>query len=175
MPSEKILEQKKQVVADLCEKLKNSASGVLVDYSGTSVANDTKLRKNLREAGVNYSVVKNTLVKFAAKEAGLEGLDDVLNGTTALATSENDLVAPAKILSEFAKDNENFKIKAGFIEEKVVSLAEVEALAKLPSKEVLLAQVLGGLNAPITGFANVLNGNIRGLVIALNAIAQQKA
>ncbi len=164
MPSQKVLEQKKALVADLSEKMKNSVSGVLVNYSGITVADDTKLRKELREAGVYYTVVKNTLVKLALKEAGIEGLDDVLNGTTALAMSENDLIAPAKILHEFASKNEKFELKAGFMEGKALDKAEVEKIAKLPSKENLLCMVL-----------YALNGNISGLARALQAVVDQKS
>lgn len=175
MPSEKVLKEKQQLVADLSEKLKGAAAGVLVDYKGINVEDDTKLRKELREAGVEYSVVKNTMLRFAAKEAGLEELSSVLEGTTALAVSAEDPVAAAKILSGYAEKSDNFSIKLGFVDGKVIDVAGVEALAKLPSKEVLVAQVLGGLNAPISGFANVLNANLRGLVIALDQIAQKSA
>lgn len=175
MPSEKILEQKKQIVAELTEKLKSACAGVIVDYKGINVADDTKLRKELREAGVDYFVVKNTLLSRAAKEAGIEGLDPVLEGTTALAVSMEDHVAAARILCKFAEKNKSIKTKAGFVEGKVIDVAEVENLAKLPSKEVLIAQVLGGLNAPITGFVTVLNGTMKGLVVALNAIAEKQS
>jgi large subunit ribosomal protein L10 len=174
MPSDKVLAEKQQIVTQLAAQLKNACAGVLVDYKGITVADDTKLRTELRKAGVNYSVKKNTLVKLAAKQIGLEGLDDILNGTTALATSDSDLVAPAKILSQYAEKNKKLKIKAGFIEGKSISAIQVAALAKLPTKEVLISQVLAGFNAPITSFANVLNANLRGLVVALNAIAEQK-
>jgi large subunit ribosomal protein L10 len=174
MPSEKVLASKQQIVTKLAEQLKNACAGVLVDYKGITVADDTLLRNELRKAGVNYSVQKNTLIKFAAKQIGLKGLDDVLNGTTALATSNSDLVAPAKILSLYAEKNKKLKIKAGFIEGKAVSDVQVAALAKLPPKEVLIAQVLAGFNTPISGFVNVLNANLRGLVVALNAIAEKK-
>lgn len=175
MPSEKILEQKKQIVADLSEKLKNSVAGVVVDYKGINVADDTKLRKELREAGVDYFVVKNTLLSRAAAIAGIEGLDPVLEGTTALALSAEDHVVAARVLCKFAETNKNLKPKAGFVEGKVMSAAEVENLSKLPSKEVLVAQALSGLNAPITGFVTVLNGTIKGLVVALNAIAEKQS
>lgn len=175
MPSEKVLEQKKQIVSDLTEKLKKASAGVIVDYKGINVADDTKLRKELREAGVEYAVVKNTLLRFAVQAAGLEGVEPVLEGTTALAVSENDCVAAAKILSEYAEKNKNFSLKAGFVEGKVLDVKGVEALAKLPSREVLVAQTLGGLNAPITGLVGVLNANLRGLVCALNAIAQKQS
>ncbi len=174
MPSEKILAEKQQIVDELSEKMKSAVSGVLVDYKGITVENDTKLRAELRKAGVYYSVKKNTIIRLAARKAGLEGLEEVLTGTTAIAVSETDITAPAKILAQFASKNEAFNIKAGFVEGKTVSSKEVDDLAKLPSKEVLLAKFLGGLNAPISGFVNVLNGNLRGLVVALNAIAEQK-
>ncbi len=175
MPSEKILEQKKQIVNGLTEQLKGACAGVLVNYKGISVADDTKLRKELREAGVSYAVVKNTLLKRAAGEAGLSGLDTVLEGTTALAVSQDDYTAAARILSNYAKGSKTFEIKAGFAEGKILSAAEVDDLAQLPSKEVLIAKVLGGFNAPISGFVGVLNATLTGLVVALNAIAEKKA
>ena len=175
MPNAKVLEKKKQVVADLAEQMKEAVTGVLVDYRGLTVEQDTALRKKLREANVRYSVVKNTLTRFAIKEIGLEDLDPILNGPTSLATSKEDMIAPARILADYAKTNDKLEIKAGFIEGKVVGASEIKALAALPPKEVLVARVLGGLNAPISGLVNVLNGNIRGLVVALNAIAEQKA
>ena len=175
MPSEKILEQKKALVASLTDKLKNSCAGVIVNYKGINVSDDTKLRKELREAGVEYFVVKNTLLQRAAKEAGLDGLDPVLEGTTAIAISKDDHVAAARILCKFAEGNDFFKAKAGFIEGKVISEAEVNNLAKLPTKEVPVAKALGGLNAPLSGFVTVLTGTIRGIVVALNAIAEKQS
>lgn len=175
MPSEKILEQKKQIVADLTEKLQNSCAGVVVSYKGITVEQDTKLRRELREAGVDYAVVKNTLLSRAAKNAGIEGMDPVLEGTTALAVSKEDYAAAARILCGFAEKNKFFKTKAGFIDGKLLDEAGVVGLSKLPTKEVLIAQVLGGLNAPISGFATVLNGTLKGLVVALNAIAEKQS
>lgn len=175
MPSEKVLLEKQQVVADLVEKLQKSVAGVLVDYKGINVAEDTLLRKSLREAGVDYSVIKNSLLKLAFEQVGYSDLTTVLSGTTALAVSESDPVAAAKILSKFAEGKkDSFNLKAGFVEGDVLDVAGVDRLAKLPSREELVAKTLGSLNAPITGFVNVLNGNIRGLVVALNAIAEQK-
>lgn len=174
MPSEKILESKKQKVAELAEKLKAAHSGVLVEYKGITVAEDTKLRKELREAGVEYTVVKNTLLNLAAEQVGLDGLAEVLSGTTALAVSE-DYIAPARILSQFADKSKTFKIKAGFVDGGVVDAKGVGDLAKLPPREVLIAKALGGLNAPISGFVGVLNANLRGLVCALNAIAEKQS
>ena len=174
MPSAKALEQKKAIVAELSEKLKASCAGVLVNYQGINVTDDTALRKELREAGVQYMVAKNTLLKRATEDAKISGLESSFEGATAIAISENDYVAASKILCGFAKEHEFFKIKSGFIDGKVIDSKEVSNLAKLPSREVLIAQVLGGLNAPISGLANVLNGTIRGLVVALNAIAQKQ-
>lgn len=174
LPSEKILEQKKAMVAELAERIQNSVAGVLVNYKGITVADDTKLRKELREAGVSYTVVKNTLLKRAAESADLSGLEPVLEGTTALATSPEDYVAAARILSDYADKNKDFQIKAGFVEGGLLSVDEIKDLAKLPSKEVLVAKALGGLNAPISGFVTVLNGNLRGLACVLSAIAEQK-
>ncbi len=174
MPSAKALEQKKAIVSELTEKFKSSCAGVVVSYQGINVADDTKLRKNLRESGVEYMVAKNTLLRRAAKEAGLEDLNSVFEGSTAIAISENDYVAASKILCEFAKEHEFFKIKSGFIDSSVIDEKEIKNLAKLPSREVLIAQVLGGLNAPIAGLANVLNGMVRSLVVALSAIAQKQ-
>ncbi len=175
MPSEKILEQKKAIVAELAEKLKASCAGVIVNYKGITVADDTKLRKELREAGVEYLVVKNTLLRRAAEIAGIDGLDSVLEGTTAIALSKDDYVAPARIVCKFSEGKNFYDVKAGFIDGKFSSKEEVEELSKLPSKEVLIAKALGGLNAPITGLVTVLNGTIKGLVVALNAIAEKKS
>jgi len=163
LPSEKVLESKKQLVVDLTEKLKNATAGVLIDYKGISVADDTALRKDFREAGVEYTVVKNTMLRFAAKNAGLDGLDSVLSGTTALAIS-NDAVASAKVATKYAdKIKKGFEIKAGFMDGEVLDIAKVIEVGKLPSKEQLVGQLL-----------SVLTANIRGMAVALNAIAEQK-
>ncbi len=174
MPSEKILEQKKQLVAQLTEKLQNSVAGVVVSYQGITVADDTKLRKELREAGVHYAVVKNTMLSRAAENVGLSELNSVLEGSTAVAVSESDQVAAAKILCKFAETHKTYKIKMGYVEGKVIDKAGVEELGKLPSKEVLVAKALGGLNAPITGLVYVLNANITGLARVLGAIAEKQ-
>jgi len=156
MPSEKILEQKKQVVAELVQTLNGACAGVLVDYKGINVADDTKLRKDLREANVAYTVVKNTLLKLAVKEAKLDELDDKLMGTTALAISNDDHVAAARILGKFADTHKKFEIKSGFLDGKVISLDMVMSLAKLPSREILLATVCNAFNAPISAFARAI-------------------
>ncbi len=156
MPSQKILEEKKQVVAGLSEQFKTAVSGVLVDYCGLTVEQDTQLRNKLREAGVDYKVIKNTLARIAAKEVGFDELDPILNGPTALAVSMTDEVAPAKIISDFAKDNEKLEIKSGFLDGRVVSLDEVKKLAATPNRETLIAKVMGSLNAPVSKLVRTL-------------------
>ena len=175
MPNEKVLEQKKQMVADLSEKLKKSAGGVFVDYQGITVEQDTKMRTELRNAGVEYFVFKNTLAKLAVKDCGYDALLPIFEKMTAIAVSEKDPVAPAKILTSYAEKIETFKIKAGFVEGEVIDEKGVNQLATLPSKEELIAKVLGSLNAPICGLVNVLNGNLRGLACVLQAIHDKKA
>lgn len=175
LPSEKILEQKKQAVSQLSANLKESCVGVIVDYKGISVADDTKLRKELREAGDTYMVVKNTLLSRALQDAGIDGLDSVLEGTTAIAYNSEDYISAAKILSKYSEDHKNFTIKAGFVDGKVLDAEAIKELGRLPSKEVLVAKALGGLNAPIAGFATVLNGTLKGLVVALDAIVQKQS
>lgn len=175
MPSNKVLEQKKQIVQGLTEKIKSAQAIVLADYRGLTVEQDTALRNALRAAGVDYKVVKNTLTSLAMKANGLEDLDSYLSGPTAMAISTTDAVAPAKILAEYAKKFEKLELKAGMVEGKIIDVDGIKALAELPSREVLIAKVLGGFNAPISGFVNVLNANLKGLVVALNAIAEQKA
>ncbi|MHB1653548.1 MAG: 50S ribosomal protein L10 [Desulfitobacteriaceae bacterium] len=162
-------EEKALVIAEIREKFERSAGVVLADYRGLTVAQVTKLRAQLRQAGVEYRVLKNTLVKRAASEVGVEGLDPYLEGPTALAFSA-DPVAPAKVLMEFAKGNKNFQIKAGVLEGKVVGPDGVKALADLPPREVLLAQVLRGIQAPLSGMVNVLQGPIRKFGYALEAL-----
>lgn len=157
MPSESVLNAKKQVVSELIEKLKAVATGVVIDYRGLSVEEDTELRRKFREAGVEYSVVKNTLLRFASKEVGLGELDEVLHGPTAIATHNEDLVAPAKIFADFAKTHEKVSIKAGFMEGNVISIDEVKALAATPSKEILISKLMGSMNAPISALARLLN------------------
>jgi len=164
MPSEKALSEKKAIVESLSKKMSNSAAGVLVDYKGITVADDTKLRKELREAGVEYMVVKNTLLKFAAEANGYGEMAPHLNGTSAIAFSENDPVAAAKILTKYADASKGkFTVKAGFVDGGYIDAAKVAELGKLPSKEQLLVQLL-----------SVLNGNLRGLACALNEIAEKK-
>ena len=157
MPNAKVLESKKAVVANLSGKIKEASSVVFVDYKGITVAQDTELRKQFREAGVEYSVVKNTLTNFAAKDAGYD-FAEILNGTTAMASTTGDPIAPARIVCEFAKKNKNVvKIKGGMVEGKVLSVDELMSFGELPSKNALVAQVLGTFLAPISSLAVVLN------------------
>ena len=156
MPSAKVLEQKQQAVAALVDRLNASCAGVIVDYKGITVTDDTALRKELREAGVEYTVVKNTLLRLAIASTELHGLETVLDGTTAIATSADDYVAAARILSKFADTHKNFTIKNGFLDHDVIDTAKIAGLAKLPSREVLLAQVLGAFQAPIAAFARAI-------------------
>lgn len=156
MPSEKILEAKKAEVAAISERLQGAIAGVIVDYKGISVADDTALRKELREAGVEYTVTKNTMIKLAIDGTDLEGLSECLEGTTALATSTDDYVAAARILCKYASKHDNFKVKSGFLDNEVISVEKIDSLAKLPSREVLLATVCSVFNAPIAAFARAV-------------------
>ncbi len=157
MPNAKVLSEKQAIVAALSDKLSAAAAGVLVDYSGISVADDTALRKKMREENVDYSVVKNTLLRFAANNAGLSELDPLLNGTTSIALSNDDPIAPARIISEYAAKLQNcFEIKGGFMDGHVISIDEINALAKIPPLPILQAQALGTMLAPITSLAIVL-------------------
>jgi len=174
MPSEKTLELKKAKVTELSQKLKEAKSFVLTDYRGLTVEQDTQLRKAMREAGIEYTVVKNTIARFAVEENGYNALDKYLKGPTAIALSRQDPVAPSKVLTKYAKDYEKLDIKAGVVEGKVVDIEGIKSIASLPSREELVARVVGGLSGPLYGIVNVLNANIRGLAVALNAIAEKK-
>ena len=164
MPNAKVLSEKQAIVAQLTEKIQKAQAGVIVDYKGITVEEDTALRKDCRESGIDYAVVKNTLLRFAFNNTGLNDLDDLLNGTTSLATSAGDPIAPMRVVNKYAKQlNGKFNIKGGFMDGKVLSLDEIMALAELPSKDVLQAQALGMMLAPITSFA-----------IVIKAICEQK-
>ena len=158
MPSNAVLEAKKAKVEQLTELIKNSVSGVLVDYKGITVEEDTKLRKELREANVNYFVEKNTLLLRAFRNCGIEGFEEALNGTTAIALSNDDQTAPARILGKFAEKagDAKFNLKAGYVEGEIYDTAGVTALSKVPSKEVLLAQLVGSLQGPIQKYEAVI-------------------
>ena len=161
--SEAIIAKKAQQVAEVAEQFKNASSVVVVDYLGITVEEATNLRSELRKAGVQFAVVKNSILSRAAKEAGLEGMDDIFKGPSAVAFSNDDVVAPAKILADFAKKVEALEIKAGVVEVKVSSKEEIEALAKLPNREGLLSMLLSVLQAPV-----------RNTALAFKAVADQK-
>ena len=160
MPSKVILEQKQKQVAELAEQLKNSVSGVLVNYQGITVEDDTAMRKELREAGVRYSVVKNTMTGRACDMVGFGDMKQYLNGMTAIAISTEDAVAPAKVLKKFADKVESFQILAGYLDGAVIDAATVQALADIPSKETLIAKFLGSIQSPLYGLAYALQGII---------------
>lgn len=168
-------QKKEQIVAEIKEKLEQSSSVILTDYRGLNVSQVTKMRAELRQAGVEFKVLKNTLTSLAANEIGLSELDQYLEGPTALAFSQDDPVAPAKILIKYAKEFKKLEIKGGVLEGKVVDLEAVKALADLPSREELLAQVLRGMQSPMAGFAGALSGLLRNFVYVLDAVRQQKA
>ena len=159
MPSAKILESKKAVVSSLTEKIKAASAGVLVTYSGISVEDDTKMRAALRGAGVEYKVYKNSIIDRACTEAGYQ-FGDQLSGMTALAVSENDPVAPAKILSEYAEKIESFSIKGGFMDGAIISVEDVNAIAKVPSKETMICKIMGSMRSPLYSLAYVLQAII---------------
>lgn len=164
MPSANVLRQKQEQVAALAEKIRNSVAGVVVDYRGITVAEDTRLRRELRDAGVQYSVIKNNILRRAVEKAGFGDLAGQMTGTTAFACSENDPVAAAKILNRFAAAaKDHFEIRAGYMEGRILDRAGVEEVAKLPGREELL-----------TMLCMALNGNIRGLAVALNALREKK-
>ena len=154
MPNAKVLSEKQAIVEALAERIKNAGAGLLVDYKGITVAEDTALRTELRKDGVEYTVVKNTLTRKALDKLGMSSLDHVLNGTTSLATAEKDPIAPFRIISDYSKKlGDRFNIKAAFMEGKVLSESEIAEMAELPSKDALYAKVLGTMIAPITGLA----------------------
>ena len=156
MPNAVVLQEKQKQVEAIAEKISGAVTGVIVDYKGISVTDDTVLRKELRENNVDYFVVKNTILRRAIAGTDLEELQSVLEGTTAIALSNEDYTAAARILNKYAEGHENFNIKGGFLDGKVVDIATIKALADLPTKEVLLATVLSAFQAPIAAFARAV-------------------
>lgn len=169
-------ELKQEVIGDIKDRFARAGSVVLVDYRGINVADVTALRKQFREAGVEYVVLKNTLVKRALHELDIEGMDDLLEGPSAFAFGYADPVAPAKVIKEFVakSKNEHVKVKGGLVAGQVIDINGVKALADLPPKEVLIAKMMGSLNAPITNFVGVLSATLRSLVYAVDAVRKQK-
>jgi large subunit ribosomal protein L10 len=166
--------EKIAAVEEIKEKLDSSAVAILTEFQGLDVAEMTELRKLFREANVDYKVYKNTLTSLAAKQLNVAGVDEYLIGTTALATSREDPVAPAKIIKDFSAKHDNLKIKAGILDKKIIASDEVIALASVPPREVLLSMLLGGIQAPISGFLRVLQAPIQSLAFALKDLAEQK-
>ncbi len=160
MPNKNVLEQKKQMVNELAEKLKNAPSAVIVDYTGITVEDDTAMRAELRKAGVEYTVFKNSITKRACEAAGFEALTTDLSGMTAIAVATEDAIAPAKILGKYAEKIETFDVKSGFIDGEILSRDGVIELSKIPSKEVLIGKVLGSLQSSLYGLAYVLQAYI---------------
>lgn len=166
--------EKEASVAELQAKFRSAQSVVIADYRGLTVGEVTKLRRLLRGAGVELKVAKNTLSLIAARNAGVEGLEAILKGPSAMAFGATDAVAPAKVLTEFARTSKKLGIRGAVVQGRVVGAEGVKALAELPPKEVLLARMLGGMKAPISGLANVLSGTTRKLVYVLEAIRKDK-
>lgn len=166
--------KKEQLVKNLAEKLKESKAVVFSDFKGLKVKDMMALRKELQNAGVYFEVMKKTLITVALKDAGIDMNAKDMEGQIAIAVSSGDEVAAAKIIAKLTKANENLKVAGGILGEKIISAQEVHALAKLPSKEELLSRLVGSLNAPVSGFVNVLAGNLRGLVNVLKAISDTK-
>jgi large subunit ribosomal protein L10 len=167
-------EEKARVIEELTERLKGG-SVVLVDYQGMNVAQSTRLRARSRETGVEFVVAKNTLAQLAADRAGVKDISEFLVGPTAMAFSE-DPVAGAKLMAEFSNEVESFEVKGGLLDSgRVLGAQEVVELSRLPGREQLIAQVVGGIQSPIAGLVNVLNGTIRNLAVVLNQVAEQKS
>lgn len=169
-----VKEKKAQIVQELKDKFTNSSSAILVDYKGLNVQEVTELRNNFRQANVEYKVYKNTLTEIAAKEIGLEEIIPYLEGPTAIAFGIDDPVAPAKILTDAIKKYKKMEFKVGVVDGKVIDVDGIKELAELPSREELIAKMLGSMNAPIANLVGVLSGTMRALVYALNAIKEQK-
>jgi large subunit ribosomal protein L10 len=164
-------------VSEIKDKLGRASGVVLVEYAGMNVMEVTDLRNQLRKSNVEYKVLKNTLVNLAANELNITGLEPFLKGSTAVAFGYDDPTAPAKVMAEYMKKNEKtnkLHVKCGLVDSKLIQAAEVDALAKIPAKEVLVAKLLGTMNAPITNFVGILNGPARALVCALKAVQDQK-
>jgi len=170
----KTKEQKAQVATEVAAKLRRAKTTVLADYRGLNVAKDTKLRQKLRQGGVEYRVIKNTITSRAAREAGIEGLDPYLTGPIAIAFDFDDYTRAAKILADFSRENKELEIKGGIFEGRVISADKVKELANLPPRELLLAQVAGQFRAPLAGLVSVLAGPLRKFAYAVDALRQKR-
>lgn len=178
MANEQIIEQKKAIVAQTVELFENSVSTIIVNTRGLTVEEDTKLRKDLREAGVEFHVIKNSMLRRAANEIGYEGLDEVFTGPTAVAFSSEDVAAPAKILRDAAKENDEIEIKGGIVEGNPINIDAIDKIAELPSREDLLSMVASGLKAPIRKTAQTFNAlaqnPLRDAMLTIKALAEKK-
>jgi large subunit ribosomal protein L10 len=168
-------EAKEKTVEEFTSLLQDARGVILAEYAGLDVAAVSNLRRKCREAGVQYRVIKNTLAKRATSKTGMAVLDPLLEGPNAWAIHKTDQVAAAKVLSEFAKDNQKLKIRGGLVDGRLISQQDVDALAKLPSREVLLAQTLAAMQSPMSGFAGVLNALLRGFATAVDAYAKKRS
>ena len=166
-------EKKQELVKSYVEEFSRSQAAILTDYRGLSVAELNRLRNKMREAGSGYHVVKNRLVKLALREAGLPVPEELLQGPTAIGYCYEDVIAPAKVLTEYTKESKMLTIKGGILGDRVIDVEAISSLADLPSRDVLLAQLLSGVQSPVAGLVNVLSGTLRGLVTALKARADQ--
>jgi len=171
---QKQIDVKKQQVEEVKQKFEKAESVVFYDYRGLTVEEVSELRSNFREAGVEYKVIKNNILRRAAKENNIEGLDDILTGPTAAAIGYDDAVSGAKVLVDFIKKVKKTEMKVGILNGKVIEVDEIKKLAELPSKEELIAKLAGSLNAPIAGLAMALNAIPSGLARALGAVRDQK-
>ncbi len=167
--------EKEKTVREITERLRTAQSVVLAEFKGLTVAQSGRLRRELLAQGVQFQVVKNTLLRKAAEQVGIEGLQPYLNGPTAIAVSSTDLVAPAKVLYAFQRTNKEVQMKAGILTGKVIDGAQVRQLAELPPREVLLAQVAGGMKTPLYGLASVISAPLRNLAYGVDALAKQRA
>ena len=174
MPSAKILAKKQDEVKKMADMYKDAKTIVIADYLGLTVAQDTQLRAGFRASDVEYKVQKNRILLLALKEIGIDNVNDLLQGPSAIASSKEDYVLPAKMCAEAEKKYKAFDIKGGIMDGKVVTADDIKALANLPSKEELVGKVLSGLNAPIYSFVNVLAANLRGFARVIGAIAEKK-
>lgn len=168
------IEEKQKVVAEIKQKFDDAKLVIFTDYRGLTVDEMTELRNNLRAPGVEYKVLKNTMLHFALEEAGFENMDEFLFGPNAVVFSSEDPVGPAKAIYEFAKTHKNLEVKVGILEGQKVAADKIKDLAELPPREVILAQVLGTMQAPISSFVRVLNANLTGVVRALDQVREQK-
>ncbi len=167
--------EKEKTVAELAASLRSAQSVVLAEFKGLSVKQSQKLRRELLSQGVQFRVVKNTLLRKAAEAVGIDGLEQYLNGPTAIAVSATDLIAPAKVLYAFQRANKELQVKAGILTGSVITGADVRDLADLPPREVLLAKVAGGMKTPLYGLASVISAPLRNLAYGIDALAKQRA